>query len=54
MKTKTKTVFWRPWTDSGLEHLRIKHFDRGMVAEGLNPDYALQMPENKLFHLIIR
>ena len=34
MKTKTKTVFWRPWNDSGLEHLRIKHSDRGMVAEG--------------------
>ncbi len=34
MKTKTITVFWRPWTDSGLEYLRINHIDGGMVAEG--------------------
>jgi hypothetical protein len=34
METKTKSVFWRPWTDSGLEHLRIKRFDNGIVVEG--------------------
>ena len=34
MKTQMITVFWRPWTDLGLEYLRINPTDGGIVAEG--------------------
>ena len=34
MKTNNVMAFWRPWTDPGLEHLRITYADESTVAEG--------------------
>lgn len=34
MQAKTITALWTPWTDPGLEHLRITHADDSSVADG--------------------
>jgi len=35
MRAHTITALWRPWTDPGLEHLRITNVDDSAVADGV-------------------